>query len=142
MIQNPLLRTIVKAMSPFIFTFALYIHFNGDYSPGGGFQAGVILASAFLLYGIVFNPSVVLKAVSCDTMIKIGALGVLIYVGTGFATVLLGCNFLEYKCLMPVAGNAPAAHRLGIGLVEAGVGLAVTSAMLIMYFSFATRKRS
>jgi len=35
--------------------FGLYVQFHGDYGPGGGFQAGVIFASAFILHGLIFG---------------------------------------------------------------------------------------
>ena len=35
--------------------FALYVQFHGDYGPGGGFQAGVIFAASFILYGIIYG---------------------------------------------------------------------------------------
>ena len=38
-----ILRVITKLLVGTIFLFALYVQFHGDYSPGGGFQAGVIL---------------------------------------------------------------------------------------------------
>lgn len=43
------LRIIAKLLIPFILLFALYVQFHGDFGPGGGFQAGVILAA-----GVIF----------------------------------------------------------------------------------------
>ena len=48
------LRVITKLLTPFILLFALYVQFHGDFGPGGGFQAGVIVAAAFILYAIIF----------------------------------------------------------------------------------------
>ena len=39
-----MLRVVVKLLIPLILLYALYVQFHGDYSPGGGFQAGVIFA--------------------------------------------------------------------------------------------------
>ena len=50
-----ILRIISKFFIPVIILFALYVQFHGDFGPGGGFQAGVIFASAFVLYGLVFS---------------------------------------------------------------------------------------
>ena len=50
-----ILRVITKLLVAPILLFALYVQFHGDYSPGGGFQAGVIFAAAFILYGVVFG---------------------------------------------------------------------------------------
>ena len=48
-----ILRVVTKLLVGTIILFALYVQFHGDFSPGGGFQAGVIMAVAFILYGIV-----------------------------------------------------------------------------------------
>ncbi|HOP18824.1 MAG TPA: MnhB domain-containing protein, partial [Amphiplicatus sp.] len=44
-----ILRILVKMMFAPILLFALYVQFHGDFGPGGGFQAGVIFAVAFIL---------------------------------------------------------------------------------------------
>ena len=48
-----LLRVVSKAMIPFIVVFALYVQFHGDFGPGGGFQAGVILAAGLIFYSLI-----------------------------------------------------------------------------------------
>ena len=48
------LRVVGKMLIPFILLFALYVQFHGDFGPGGGFQAGVILAAAVIFYALVF----------------------------------------------------------------------------------------
>ena len=53
--HHRVLRIVSKLLIPFIMLFALYVQFHGDFGPGGGFQAGVIMASAFILYGLIFG---------------------------------------------------------------------------------------
>ncbi|MEO2089047.1 MAG: MnhB domain-containing protein, partial [Gemmataceae bacterium] len=53
--ENVVLRAFSKLLIPFILLFGLYVQTHGDYGPGGGFQAGVIFAAAFILYGLVFG---------------------------------------------------------------------------------------
>ena len=53
--KNPILRIATKILFAPIILFGLYVQFHGDFGPGGGFQAGVIVASAFILYAIVFG---------------------------------------------------------------------------------------
>ena len=50
-----ILRVITKLLVGTIILFAFYVQFHGDFSPGGGFQAGVIMAVAFIIYGVVFS---------------------------------------------------------------------------------------
>lgn len=55
MYNNPILRICTKVLFAPIILFGLYVQFHGDYGPGGGFQAGVIIASAFILHSLVFG---------------------------------------------------------------------------------------
>ena len=53
--ENPILRVSAKILFTPIILFGLYVQFHGDFGPGGGFQAGVIIASAFILYSLIFG---------------------------------------------------------------------------------------
>ena len=53
--DDPVIRVIAKVLIPAIMLYALYVQFHGDYSPGGGFQAGVIFAAAFVLNAVIFG---------------------------------------------------------------------------------------
>lgn len=86
----PIIRVVTKLIIPYILLFGLYVQFHGDFGPGGGFQAGVIMASAFILYGLVFGLPAVHEVAPPKVIEKLIALGVLVYAGTGLATTLLG----------------------------------------------------
>ena len=47
--ENKLLKIAVDVLFPLIILFGFYIIIHGHLSPGGGFQGGVVIASAFLL---------------------------------------------------------------------------------------------
>jgi multicomponent Na+:H+ antiporter subunit B len=132
------LRVVAKLLIPYILLYAFYVQFHGDYGPGGGFQAGVIFASAFILYALIFGLESGRKAAP-PGVVRFGiALGVLVYAGTGVAGLLLGGNFLDYSVL---SSNPAHGQHLGILLVEAGVGITVASAMIAIFFAFAGRRR-
>lgn len=108
MISFPIIRVISKLLIPYILLFALYVQFHGDFGPGGGFQAGVIFASAIILYGLVFGLPATHKVAPPKAIEKLIALGLLLYAGTGVATMLLARekedgtiegNFLDYDTL-------------------------------------------
>jgi len=132
--HNLILRLIAKYFFPVIALFAFYVQFHGDYGPGGGFQAGVILSVAFIFYALVFGLDTTERVIPPHVLRVLASTGILIYAGTGVATMLMGGNFLDYNLLSqnPVAGQ-----HLGILLIELGVGMTVYSIMLIIFFAFA-----
>ena len=132
-----ILRVITKILVGMIMLYAFYVQFHGDYSPGGGFQAGVIMAVAFILYGLVFSVENVQRVLPPWIVHKAVALGLLIYAGTGVATLLLGADFLDYNVLN--AHDPEHGQELGILLVESGVGITVTAVMVSIYYAFVSR---
>lgn len=130
------LRVITKSLIPLILLYALYIQFHGDYGPGGGFQAGVIFAAAFILYSIIYGLNSAERIISPAVLRFLMAAGVLIFSGTGVAALLLGGNYLDYDFLAhdPVHGQ-----HVGILLVEFGVGVTVTAVMISVFFNFSGR---
>ena len=134
-----ILRVAAKLLIPFIMLFALYVQFHGDYGPGGGFQAGVIFAAAIVLYTMIFGYDAARRIATPGLVRTLGALGLLLYAGTGLAPLFLGGNFLEYGVLLsdPLHGQ-----HLGIILIEFGVGVTVAAAMVSAFFCFVGRSRS
>ena len=94
-----ILRIVTKMMLPFMLMFALYVHFHGDFSPGGGFQAGVIIGAAVVFHALVFGLYPTQKIVTPRLAEIMMPLGVLIYAGVGVITLMLGENFLGYDVL-------------------------------------------
>jgi multicomponent Na+:H+ antiporter subunit B len=135
--QHLILRIVTKILIPFILLFALYVQFHGDFGPGGGFQAGVIFASAIFLYSLLFGLSTARRIINQDFIKLIAACGVLLYGAVGIVSLLNGGNFLDYNLLAsdPIAGQ-----HLGILIIEWGVGCTVASVMMIIFFSFAGRQ--
>ena len=134
--RHAILLVAASVLAPPILLFALYVQFHGDYGPGGGFQAGVIFATAVILYGLVFGVITIRKIFSMANLRLTMALGTLIYSGVGVACMMLGGAFLDYA---PLAETARAGRHLGIFLVELGVGVTVASTMVVIFHSFAIR---
>jgi multicomponent Na+:H+ antiporter subunit B len=135
--QQRVLRVIAKLLIPFILLFGLYVQFHGDYGPGGGFQAGVIFAAGVILYALVFGLDPARRGVPMPALRPLVALGVLLYGGVGVVSLLLGGAYLDYNVLAP--DDPVQGQHLGILLVELGVGITVTAAMIMLFFSFAGR---
>ncbi len=88
------LRVIAKLLIPFILVFGLYVQFHGDFGPGGGFQAGVIVAAAIIFHALIYGLPITRRAVPEWVVEIMLASGILIYAGVGVAAMLLGGNFL------------------------------------------------
>ena len=132
-----LLRVISKFLIPLIALFALYVQFHGDYGPGGGFQAGVILASSVILYALIFGLPAAKQAFP-PRWIRIGmTLGVLLYGGTGVLSFILGGEFLNYGVF---AHESSHGQHYGILAVELGVLCTVANVMVAIFYAFGSRQ--
>jgi multicomponent Na+:H+ antiporter subunit B len=140
MMQHHLiLRVVARLLLPPIFLYALYVQWHGDYGPGGGFQAGVIFAVGFILYALINGVDALTRVVPPRALILLLAAGLLLYAGTGIATVLLGQDFLDYSAL---SHDAVHGQEWGILIVELGVGITVAAAMTAIFLAFAGRSAS
>ena len=131
-------RIVGRLVIPFIVLFALYVQFHGEYSPGGGFQAGAIFAAAVILYALLEGEKRALRALPPDLLRWLVASGALLYGGVGVATMLLGGNFLDYSVL---AENPVSGQQIGLLLIEMGVGITVTGVLLSIFHAFAARDK-
>ncbi len=137
--EHLIVRVVVKLLVPFVLLFALYVQMHGDFGPGGGFQAGVIFATGFIVYGLVFGIERLVRALPLGLLTAGISAGVLLYAGVGVASLLMGGDFLDYSVLDshdPVHGQ-----HLGILLIELGVGITVAAVMTLIFITFAERWR-
>ncbi len=129
-------QVVGRLLFPFIILFGLYVQFHGEYGPGGGFQAGAIIATGLILHALLEGESAALKAIPPNTLLAMVAGGALLYTLVGVLGIVLGGNFLDYSVLHsnPVTGQ-----QIGILMIEAGVGITVCGALLSIFHAFAVR---
>lgn len=131
LVDQTVLRVVSKMSIPFILLFGLYVITHGELGPGGGFQGGVVIACAFILYALIFGRPALYRVLPPPVIDLLTGLGVLMYSGTGAACLLLGGQFLDYSILDTVSpGDGEA---LGMTLVEYGVGITVSMVMLNIF---------
>ncbi len=135
--RHRVLQIVTKLLVPFVLLFSLYVQFHGDYGPGGGFQAGVIFATAFILHGLIFGLHRTRQVLSPTFLRIMMAVGVLIYLAVGIAPLFLGGNLLDYNVFAddPIRGQ-----HWGIFAVELGVGVTVTAVMISLFYGFASKR--
>lgn len=139
-----ILKVVAKLLIPMIVVYGLYVQFHGDFGPGGGFQAGVIVAVAAMLYGLIFGMDA-LRAALPPLFVRFGcATGVLVYAGVGLLSFIgtceenagAVCNYLDYNVL----GHGYHGQHIGIILIELGVLFTVAFVILAVFYAFAGRE--
>lgn len=141
--DDVIVKAVARLLVPFIVVYALYVVMHGHYSPGGGFQGGVILAASFVLLGVSHGLEKTRRRMSEKVAGVIGSIGVLIYGGIGVLCLILGGNYLDYSKLGKILHVTQAeARSLGILGVEIGVALAVMAVMCVVFFAIFTVEES
>ena len=139
---NLIIQTSIRLLVPFVQLFGLYVIVHGHYSPGGGFQGGVILGASFILLGIGYDLKKSMQVFPEGLNIAMANLGTTIFVGTAVVCAMAGGLFLDYSALSNWVGIDPVDWRsLGIFIVEAGVGFTVTSVMLSLFWDLSSGGR-
>ena len=134
-----IVKTTCRLVIPFIQIFALYVIAHGHYSPGGGFQGGVIMGASLVLYAIAFDLRSAIRRVSERLITLLCTLGVFIYAGTGILCMLLEKNYLDYSALANILGVDPVSARShSILIVEIGVGITVMAVMVALYYNLSS----
>jgi len=125
-----IIKTIIPFITPYIILYSIYIQLNGEVSPGGGFQAGVIFATGIISYDLVFGSKQLQKHFSANGLMVCGVLGVTLYAGTGLISLIFNDNYLNYSS---ISNNDITGQHIGIFCIELGVGLTVASIMCLIY---------
>ena len=136
-----IIGTTCRVIVPVIQLFGLYVIAHGHYSPGGGFQGGVLLGASFILLALSSDLNSALKRFSEYNYFKLAAVGILIYAGFGLTSQFLGENFLDYGVLQPLLftdGPEMARSHSMLG-VEIGVAFTVMAIMFSIYANLASQ---
>lgn len=140
--RDIILETTVRLMVPFIQLYGLYVIVHGHYSPGGGFQGGVVLGASLILFALAFGLAASKNYISESFNIIIANAGALIFTGIAVLCALLGGVFLDYSELAKILPIDPISWRShGIFLVEVGVGMGVMTIMISIYWDMASAGR-
>jgi multicomponent K+:H+ antiporter subunit A len=126
-----MLTTITRPMMALILVVAFYIFMRGHNLPGGGFIAGLVASVAFIIQYLASGKVWTNNRLTVD-FARMGALGVIIAVGTGMAAWLFERPFLK--------GGLAHVHIPGIGEIhlasamsfDLGVFMVVVGALLII----------
>ncbi|MFL1781257.1 putative monovalent cation/H+ antiporter subunit B [Candidatus Hepatincolaceae symbiont of Richtersius coronifer] len=137
--SESVLTAATFCLLPLLILYGFYVQFHGDFGPGGGFQAGVILSVSYILLTIFFGYPVANVFLKINFLLFLVSLGVLLYMGVGFLTLILGGGFLDYYML---GKDVASSYHYGLFLIELGVGITVFSAMAIIIGQFYSKLKA
>lgn len=133
-----MLRVVLTPLVAAMQLFAVYVLMHGHYSPGGGFQAGILLGASMILPRLAIGQPPGRLALTPGGAVVLTAIGLLVFTLIGLAPMLTGHPMLDYGVL-PLAESARYRRSMGILLIEVGVTMAVAGAMLSIFFTLAGR---
>lgn len=129
--ESVFLEVVTRAVVPLIQIFAFYVITHGHYSPGGGFQGGVMLAASIILLRIAIGEESY-RRFPPGAGIALGGLGALGFAVIGFLPLLSGGNFLEYGAAIPGL-SAVDLRYWGIFWAEVFIGFLVWGSLVAIY---------
>jgi multicomponent Na+:H+ antiporter subunit B len=129
-----IVKTTCVLLVPTMQLYGLYVLMHGHYSPGGGFQGGVIIAASLIVYSFGFGLEAARKLYSEQWAEWCAYLGVFIYSGIGLLCFALGKNFIDYSALSELLATGKAeARAFGTLGIEIGVCFTVASIMYLIF---------
>lgn len=133
-----ILSTVYRYFIPFILIYGVYVLMHGEYSPGGGFQAGALFGIAVVLDKLVQGDKAVFN-ISGSAAIILAGIGTFIYAFIGVLSMVFKGNFLDYGVL-PLALKESERHAMGILGIEIGVTICVMATIIVIFNALTRRE--
>ncbi|HEX8947597.1 MAG TPA: MnhB domain-containing protein [Dissulfurispiraceae bacterium] len=127
-------RAAGTGLFPFTLLLGIYIILHGHLTPGGGFQGGVVSASAFFFIYLSGEYSDLERFTPPATLDILEAAGASAFVLVGIAGLLFGAAFMENVFPLGEAGELFSAGALP--LLNIAVGLEVSAGFLLVLSAF------
>ena len=142
--RDVIVETVTRIMIPFIQLFALYVIIHGAGGPGGGFQGGVVFASAFILYVIAFNLAGGRERFPEAANTFFSSIGLYIYAGIGILAIIFSLGAAQYLNygFIPFTSHFEENRALGMDFVEMGIGITVMAITASIFFDLAQKERN
>ncbi len=118
-----ILETAFRVLVPFTLVYGIYVLHTAVYSPGGGFQAGALLAVGVVLARLIQGRDAKFN-VTGEHAVVLAGFGTFIYAFTGFLPNVFRRQFLGLQ-LSAGDGGMDELHALGILMIEIGVTICV-----------------
>lgn len=130
-VMSPVVTTAIRTVVPLVFAFGAYLTLHGTYLPGGGFQGGVVMGSAFVLLGLAFGLAPTSDWIDERALVAALVLGVGAFVGVAVAALAFRGTLLEVLAYPIAPAITVEVVEVGIGVLVGGVVTALVVAMAV-----------
>ncbi len=131
--MSVIVRSATKLLSPFLVVYSLYLMIFGHLTPGGGFQAGVILAASVILLILSRGYKEIREAFSAHVVRLLESSSILIIVLLAMTGLAFGGFFFNFIG----AGEFGSLFSGGIApIFNILVGLEVGAAFIFLFYIF------
>ncbi len=128
------IKAVGVGLFPFTFLLGVYIVFHGHLTPGGGFQGGVLCATAFLFIYLSGDYADLEKFTRPELLDRIEGFSAAGYVLLGAAAAFSGAAFLTN--LLPLGKEGELLSAGNLPLLNLTVGLEIASGFLLLITAF------
>lgn len=91
--KDTIIKTAADFFAPVALIIGIYVILHGHLSPGGGFQGGVLVASAVILLYLGYGYTNTSRIVKGEFLKKSESIGAIMYSGFALVGILFGANF-------------------------------------------------
>ncbi|OUJ19171.1 Multisubunit Na+/H+ antiporter MnhB subunit [Methanonatronarchaeum thermophilum] len=134
------MENVSRLLIPAIMLFGAYVIGHGHVSHGGGFQGGVIVSAAFVLYILVYGLDKGRDFANKTVRRLMESGGTLIFILVGLAAMLWGGNFLEYPAI-PLPYPDTTTILTFIAVLEIAIGITVTAIVVSIFITMGGETR-
>lgn len=92
--MNKIIKSAANVLYPLALTYGFYIVIHGHLTPGGGFQGGAVIATAFALIFVAHDYDTIRKSFKKFMFNMSELTGLLLFVMLGLGGILMGNSFL------------------------------------------------
>ena len=127
-------RVLSLVLIPLLVSLGVYLALHGALTPGGGFQAGVVLAAGPLVI-LLAGRYLALKRVAPHWALEsLDAIGATAYAAIGLGGLIFASTYLENFLPLGTSGHLLSAGMMPLNSIA--VGLEVTGAFLLTWTEF------
>jgi multisubunit Na+/H+ antiporter MnhB subunit len=135
--MTPIVKTVSRGMAGMIFLFGVYTMLHGHLAPGGGFDAGVIMAAAFVLVVLANGSQETVSQAKRSRSLSALSLGILCFWCLAAIGLIGGIFFHNF-----VAKGMPF-HLFSSGFIplcNMAIGIEVAAGLFLVFLTLAILK--